>query len=262
MLRRNVRLVWTGALAAAVVVPAMLTPSAVVGQSPPRVQVRAPSARTPAARTPAARTPTVRAPAVRPTPSSTVRRPVAKEVADRGRDDRSSARDDRGSVRDNRGSVRDDQGWGRLRGDTDLRLFGFLNIDVRWDHWDRDDRRRWVARYDHYSGRGDFYGPIDGWYRPHWGAIRFEQDPLRYGPRGLDSKELRRVLGRRTFDRIVREAPGRSKDFWARVERFGPRGQSITLEIWSGNRFVAAMTDFDRDGWVDDVELNGRVFRR
>ncbi len=231
MLRRNVRLMWTGALAAAVVLPAVLAPSVLVGQAPPRVQVRAPATRTPAARTPAVRT----------SPSSAARRPAPKEKALQGRDDR---------------------GWGRLRGGSDLRLFGFFNIDVRWDNRDHEDRRRWVARYDHYAGRGGFYGPIDGWYRPQWGAIRFERDPLRYGPRGLDSKELRRVLGRRTFDQIVRESPGRSSDFWARVERFGPRGQSITLEIWSGNRFVAAMTDFDRDGWVDDVEVNGRVYRR
>jgi hypothetical protein len=155
-----------------------------------------------------------------------------------------------------------DRDWRRMRTDNDLRIFGFLGINVRWDSGDRNDRRRWAARYDRYDGRGGFYGAIDDWYVPRWGAIRFEEDPLRYGPRGLDSRELRRVLGRRVFERIDREAPGRRSDLWARVERFGPGGRSITLEIWSGHRFVAAMTDFNRDGWVDDVEVNGRVYRR
>ena len=246
MLRTSVRLMWTSAIATALVAP-----SGVAGQAAGRGQVRVPPIRT--------------------TPTAVARRPSPKAVVVRDRDDRGNARDNRGNVPDDRrddrydrrdGSRGSNDGWRRVRTGTDLRLFGFLGIDIRWDSWDRSDRRRWVARYDRYDGRGRFYRPVEGWYTPRWGAIRFERDPLRYGPRALDSRELRRVLGRRVFDRIDRDTPGRSSDLWARVERFGPGGRSITLEVWSGQRFVAAMTDFDRDGWVDNVEVNGRFHWR
>ena len=277
MLRTSVRLMWTSAIAAALVAP-----SGVAGQAARRGQVRVPPVRT--TPTAVARRPAPKAVVVRDRDNQRDNRGNVRDNRGNARDNRGNARDDRGNVRDDRGNsrnsrgnVRDDRrddrydrpdgsrnsnnGWRRVRTGSDLRLFGFLGIDIRWNSWDRNDRRRWVARYDRYDGRGGFYGPVEGWYTPRWGAIRFERDPLRYGPHAIDSRELRRVLGRRVFDRIDRDTPGRSSDLWARVERFGPGGRSMTLEVWSGQRFVAALTDFDRDGWVDHVEVNGRVYR-
>ncbi len=175
------------------------------------------------------------------------------------RDDRGRRDDDRAESRwrDARGQA---QRW-QVRDDRDLRLFGTFGFDIRWDSLDRNDRRNWVAWYrGHdealYRGRG-----VPGWFSPRWGDIRLDRDPLRYGPRPLDHRELRRILGSRTFNRISRGTPGGTSRLWGRVERFGPRGVSYTLEIWSEGRFLVALTDFDRDRWIDDVVVNGRYWR-
>lgn len=255
MLRYSVRLAVLGSMAAL----ALALPARIEAQGPGRVRVQAPPVRTGAGGTAA-------------------RRPTAKEVPVRGgssaaRPDRydRSDRDGRYGAADRYDRDRWDDGrWDRSRGDVgrwqvrseaDLRLFGFLGIDFHWDGRARDDRRRWLDRYHGYDGWGRFGARVDGWYAPRWGALRFERDPLRYGPRPLDDRDLRRVLGGRTFSRVVRGTPGGARQLWGRVERFGPGGRAMTLEVWSAGRFVAALTDFDRDGWVDDVVVNGRFWR-
>ncbi len=284
MLRNSVRL----AMAGGVMALTLVVPTGAEAQGTGRVRVQAPPVRSSGNGT-AVRRPTAKEVPVRPAPRGDDRRVDRGVRNDRDvRDDR-DRRDDRDDRydRDDRFDRDDreyrydrddrydrdrwdDRRWDRNRGDVgrwqvrsdaDLRLFGFLNIDIRWDRRDRDDRGRWLERYRRYDGWGGFGARLDGWYVPRWGAVRFERDPLRYGPRPLDHRELRRILGARTFGRIVRETPGGAAHLWGRVERFGPRGRALTLEIWSGGRYVAALTDFDRDGWVDDVMLNGRFVR-
>lgn len=278
---------------------AVLWPVPAAAQDRSRARVRVPAVRTapPAAtRRPAGADISVRSPVVRQRTAG--RTAVDARRTDQGdrRDDRADRRDDRNDRRDDRGDRRDDRndrrddgfdrrdtrfeargnGWGvrdtrfdnpgrewrRVRRSSDLQLFGFLNIDVRWNRWDRADRGWWVARYDRYDGRGRFHRGVTGWYAPRWNAIRFDRNPLGYGPRGLDDRDLRRVLGSRTLNRIASEVGVRRQDLWGRVERFGPGGRAYTLEIWTRDRFVAALTDFDRDGWVDSVEVNGRFHGR
>lgn len=145
---------------------------------------------------------------------------------------------------------------------SDHRLSGFLGIRLEWDGRDRDDHARWIERYRRYDDRDHrFSGRLDGWYAPRWGDSYFELDPLRFASRPLDHKDLRRLLDDRTWDRVRQGAPGGTGRLRGRVERFGPAGRATTLEIWSGDRFVAALTDFDRDGWIDDVVVNGRYWR-
>ncbi len=261
----------------------VLAPAPTSGQEARRARAPVPSVR--AASPLAARSPVEVAVPVRS--RSTVAAALetrTDRVAGRRDDRRSERRDDR---RDDRWDDRRDDGWDdrrddrwehvewrgsrfharsrdwrRLRTASDLRVLGFLTVDVGWNRWDRADRGWWVHRYDHYDGRGRFHRGVTGWYVPRWGAIRFDRNPLRYGARGLDAGDLRRVLGRRAFNQLAAEVPGRTRDLWGRVERFGPGGRAYTLEIWSRDRFVAALTDFDRDGWVDNVEINGRFRRR
>lgn len=97
--------------------------------------------------------------------------------------------------------------------------------------------------------------------RARWEGARFTRDPVRLGTRPLDHRGLRQLLDRRTWDRIRESAPGGTNRLWGQVKRFGPGGRTVTLEVWSGDRFVAALTDFDRDGWIDDVVLTRRYRR-
>lgn len=256
MLRTMVRPVWVGATALALAIPV-----GVVAQGQGRVRVQAPPVRT------------------APTSTAT-RRPTAKEVPVRAPTSRAAGqpsrvddrRDDDRRDNDRRDDDRwDDRRWDRDRGDVerwtvrsdaDLHLFGFLGITFGWDRHDRDDRNRWLERYRRYDARRPaFTGRVDGWFSPSWGTASFDIDPIRFGPRPLDHRDLRQLLDRRSWDRIRREAPGGTSQLWGRVERFGPAGRAVTLEIWSGDRFLAALTDFDRDRWIDDIVVNGRYWR-
>ena len=171
--------------------------------------------------------------------------PAAARRSDDRRDDRrydvrrDDVRYDAVRVRDGRYDDRyyDDR-WERdaaerrrwqMRSQADLELFGFIGVNVRWDRYDTRDRYRWVERYRSYDRWGRFTWAVEGWFAPRWGDLYFDRDPLAYGPGRLDHRDLRRILGKRTFSRLVRETPGGAGHLWGRVERFGPWGRSMTL---------------------------------
>jgi hypothetical protein len=97
--------------------------------------------------------------------------------------------------------------------------------------------------------------------RDRWVRVRFERDPLRYRRGVLDDRDLRRLLGRSALEALAWEGRVHSRALHGRVERYGPRGRWVTVEVWAGRRLVAALTDFDRDRRVDDIILAPRRLR-
>ncbi|MCA9739539.1 MAG: hypothetical protein R3E98_14300 [Gemmatimonadota bacterium] len=179
-------------------------------------------------------------------------------------------RDARGGD-DRYGREEDRDGWDRDGRDRD-------RYDDRDDRGDRD-------RYDR-PGRVDARGRIEvrpGWnarvvvvaghdrydrdryaYRPAWRPVdwRVSLHPRadRFGHGRLDARDLSRILGGRTVDRLDRHA--------ARIGAHGPlvgrllpgrRGGTV-LQVRAGRTPVAELIAYGRDRHVDVVRLNVRRY--
>lgn len=119
------------------------------------------------------------------------------------------------------------------------------------------------SRVVYTSGRRDRFqrgGTV--WVRANWGRVYME--PIRFTShqRELKQSDLRRILGKRTVDRI-KDA---GRDFGLRGSLRGHwvrGGAGRTLIITMDRVDVAEVVDFNRDGFVDEVFLihHGRALR-
>ena len=91
------------------------------------------------------------------------------------------------------------------------------------------------------------------WARTDWGHVRIRADSRRERWGVLNQRQLRDVLGRRTFDR-VRDVGRRSglrgslQGRWHQARRSGD-----VLIVTMGGWEVAEFLDYNRDGFVDGV---------
>ena len=134
--------------------------------------------------------------------------------------------------------------------------------DGDWDRRDRRDRRDgdWVHRDDHRGRRHD-----DRWGergrrgrgRSHHGAFPFlgggyglELQALpRYSH--LDGRDIERILGRRTFDRLESEL--RHAGLRGPIHgMLTHRGHDLRLDISAGNVFLGRLIDHDGDWFIDE----------